>query len=108
MIKATLSIVNYNGYCCYDGKSGMQEALKGSYDLILLDVMLPEMNGFDVMNQIKNCGTPVIFLTAVQDVADKVKGLRLGAEIISSSLSRLWSFLHASMLYSAVPIKRRT
>lgn len=80
MIKATLSIVNYKGYCCFDGKSGMHEAMKGSYDLILLDIMLPEMDGFEVMNQIKNCGTPVIFLTAVQDVADKVKGLRLGAE----------------------------
>lgn len=58
MIKATLSIVNYNGYCCYDGKSGMQEALKGSYDLILLDIMLPEMNGFEVMNQIKTAELP--------------------------------------------------
>ena len=80
MIKATLSIVNYNGTCCYDGKSGAKEAMKGTYDLILLDVMLPEMNGFEVMDAIKNCGSPVIFLTAMQDVADKVKGLRLGAE----------------------------
>lgn len=80
MIKATLSIVNYNGTCCYDGKSGMEEALRGIYDIVLLDVMLPGMNGFEVMEQIRNCGTPVIFLTAMQDVADKVKGLRLGAE----------------------------
>lgn len=54
--------------------------MKNEYDLILLDVMLPEMNGFEVMENIRSCGTPVIFLTAVQDVADKVKGLRLGAE----------------------------
>ena len=80
MIKATLSIVNYKGHCCFDGKSGAEEAQKGIYDLILLDVMLPEMSGFDVMESIKDCGTPVIFLTALQDVADKVKGLRLGAE----------------------------
>ncbi len=80
MIKATLSIVDYSGHCCYDGKSGAEEAMKGCYDLILLDVMLPEMNGFQVMEAVKNCGTPVIFLTAMQDVADKVKGLRLGAE----------------------------
>lgn len=80
MIKATLSIVNYNGYCCYTGKDGAEEALRGGYDLILLDIMLPEMNGFEVMETIRNCGTPVIFLTAMQDVADKVKGLRLGAE----------------------------
>ena len=80
MIKATLSIVNYQGYCYFDGKSGAEEALSGIYDLILLDVMLPGMNGFKVMEKIKSCGTPVIFLTAVQDVADKVRGLRLGAE----------------------------
>ena len=42
--------------------------------------MLPEMNGFEVMEQINNCGTPVIFLTAMQNVTDKVRGLRLGAE----------------------------
>lgn len=80
MIKATLSIVDYSGYCCYTGKDGAEEAVKGNYDLILLDVMLPEMNGFEVMESIQHCGTPVIFLTAMQDVADKVKGLRLGAE----------------------------
>lgn len=80
MIKATLSIVGYSGTCCFDGKSGMEEALKGTYDLVLLDIMLPGMNGFEVMEQIRGCGSPVIFLTAMQDVADKVKGLRLGAE----------------------------
>lgn len=80
MIKATLSIVDYKGHCCYDGISGAEEAMKGSYDLILLDIMLPGMDGFQVMDKIKSCGTPVIFLTAKQDVADKVKGLRLGAE----------------------------
>lgn len=80
MIKATLSIVNYNGFCCYNGKDGVEKAMKNEYNLILLDVMLPEMNGFEVMENIRSCGTPVIFLTAVQDVADKVKGLRLGAE----------------------------
>lgn len=80
MITATLSIVGYSGTCRYDGRSGAEEAMKGGYDLILLDIMLPEMNGFQVMEQIKDCGTPVIFLTAMQDVSDKVKGLRLGAE----------------------------
>lgn len=80
VIKATLQMVDYESFCCYDGKSGIIEALCGNYDLILLDIMLPEMNGFEVMEKIKECGTPVIFLTAMQDVADKVKGLRSGAE----------------------------
>ncbi len=80
VIKATLQMVNYDSFCCYDGKSGMAEAVKGGYDVILLDIMLPEMSGFEVMERIKGCGTPVIFLTAMQDVTDKVHGLRLGAE----------------------------
>lgn len=80
VIKATLQMVNYDSFCCFDGKSGIEEALKGGYDVILLDIMLPEMNGFEVMEHIKDCGVPVIFLTAMQDVTDKVRGLRLGAE----------------------------
>lgn len=80
MIKATLSIVDYKGVCRYDGISGAAEALSGTYDVILLDIMLPELSGWEVMEKIRDCGTPVIFLTAMQDVADKVRGLRLGAE----------------------------
>ncbi len=80
MIAATLEMVNYNSFRCYNGLDGVIEAQKGGYDLILLDIMLPELNGFEVMERIRTNGVPVIFLTAVQDVADKVKGLRLGAE----------------------------
>lgn len=80
MIKAALALVNYSSFCCTDGKSGIDEALNGRYDVILLDIMLPEADGWEVMEKIKPCGIPVIFLTALQDVADKVKGLRLGAE----------------------------
>lgn len=80
MINAALAMVDYNGTYRYDGRTGTEEALTGNYDLILLDIMLPEMNGYEVMEKIKDCGTPVIFLTALQDVTDKVKGLRLGAE----------------------------
>ena len=54
--------------------------LYGGYDLVLLDIMLPGEDGFSVMEQVRHKETPVIFLTALQDVSDKVKGLRLGAE----------------------------
>ena len=47
-------------------------------DLALLDVMLPGMDGFQVMEHLRGVGVPVIFLTAVQQVGDKVRGLRLG------------------------------
>ena len=80
MIEVTLSMVGYRCDGCADGSEAVRRILEGSYDLILLDVMLPGMDGFEILTKIKNKGTPVIFLTALQDVGDKVKGLRLGAE----------------------------
>lgn len=73
-------MVGYRCDGCADGSEAVRRILEGSYDLILLDVMLPGMDGFEILTKIKNKGTPVIFLTALQDVGDKVKGLRLGAE----------------------------
>lgn len=80
MIEATLSMVGYQCESCGDGSEAVRCILEGSFDLILLDVMLPGMDGFEIITKIKNKGVPVIFLTAMQDVGDKVKGLRLGAE----------------------------
>lgn len=79
-IEVTISIVGYQCKICGDGSSAVREVLEHDYDLILLDVMLPQMDGFEVIQKIQGKGTPVIFLTALQDVTDKVKGLRLGAE----------------------------
>lgn len=66
----------------YTGPDGLDCALSGIYDAIVLDVMLPGMDGFAVLEHIRgeSCETPVIFLTALGAVADKVKGLRGGAE----------------------------
>ncbi len=80
MIAATLSIGGYASRICGDGDRAVEEIRSGRYDLVLLDVMLPGQDGFSVIQQVRSCGTPVIFLTAVQDVADKVRGLKLGAE----------------------------
>jgi DNA-binding response OmpR family regulator len=73
--KYTADIVN-------DGEAGYDYALSGIYDVIVLDVMLPKMNGFDVVKELrKNKNqTPVILLTAKGEVADKVKGLDCGAD----------------------------
>ncbi len=80
MIAATISIVGYTYDTCDNGRDAVKKVFDQDYDLILLDVMLPELDGFAVMDEIQSREIPVIFLTALQDVADKVRGLRLGAE----------------------------
>ena len=66
----------------YDGESGLNLALSGRYDVILLDIMLPKKNGYEVVSQLRRekIATPVLMLTARGQIADKVKGLDLGAD----------------------------
>ena len=71
------------GFCCTCAQDGARAAdllERNAYDLILLDVMLPEVDGFELMEYIRPLEIPVIFLTAKGALADRVKGLRLGAE----------------------------
>ena len=72
----------YNTIEAYDGQTGLQLAREQNPDLILLDLMLPQMNGFDVCRQLRvdGCATPIIMLTAREEEADKVLGLELGAD----------------------------
>src|SRR5881396_2331593 len=65
-----------------DGETGLARATSGGYDLIVLDVMLPRMNGFDVCRAVRQHGvtTPILMLTARGQVVDKVVGLKLGAD----------------------------
>lgn len=73
---------NYTVDIAYDGMSGLDNALSGIYDLILLDIMLPEMDGISVLKNIRNEGlsTPIILLTAKGEISDKVIGLDYGAD----------------------------
>ena len=80
MIAATLEMAGYTCQSCMDGSKAVELVQPGVFDLVLLDVMLPGMDGFQVMEHLRGVGVPVIFLTAVQQVGDKVRGLRLGAE----------------------------
>ena len=79
-IRATLEMAGHTCSRLPDGNGAPELAGSGRFDLILLDVMLPGEDGFAVMEKLGDAGTPVIFLTARQDVLDKVAGLRLGAE----------------------------
>ena len=72
----------YETVAAYDGEQGLKLALEKDPDLILLDVMLPKMNGFDVCKAVReqNTSTPIIMLTAREGESDKVFGLELGAD----------------------------
>ncbi len=80
LIEATVAIGGYEGIVCGDGAEAFEKMEHGNYDLILLDVMLPGMDGFEIVRKRTNKEAPVIFITAKQELTDKVKGLRLGAE----------------------------
>lgn len=80
LIRMNLSRQGYLCTCAYDGQQAADLIEKNTYDLILLDIMLPKFDGYDLLAYIRPMGIPVIFLTAKSDVLDRVKGLKLGAE----------------------------
>lgn len=81
-IKLLLKSKGFDAEAVYDGESGEDYALLNIYDLIILDVMLPKQNGFQVAKHIraKHNSTPILMLTARSDIDDKVKGLDSGAD----------------------------
>lgn len=80
LLYVSLSDAGYSCTCAYDGQEGADLIEQQEYDLILLDIMLPRINGYELMEYIRPMGTPVIFITAKVEIADRVKGLKLGAE----------------------------
>ena len=80
LIKINLTDAGYRCVCAFDGLEAANLIEKESFDLILLDVMLPKIDGYELIEYIRPLDIPVIFLTAKSDVRDRVKGLRLGAE----------------------------
>lgn len=80
LIDINLSALGYHCRSVQDGLAAIDLIEKEDFDLILLDIMLPGANGFDIMEYIRPLKVPVIFITAKHDVHDKVKGLKLGAE----------------------------
>ena len=80
LLRVSLSRAGYQCVCVYDGVSAANMIEKETFDLVLLDIMLPGIDGFELMDYIRQTGIPVIFLTAKNAVADRVKGLRMDAE----------------------------
>ena len=77
-----LSDAGYNAEAVYDGKDGLRGATSDLYDLIILDVMLPGMDGFEIVHELRRrqISTPVLMLTARTSTGDKVEGLDSGAD----------------------------
>lgn len=80
-IKGELEYEGYNVSIKEDGRKGLEEALRNEYDLVILDVMIPSMNGFEICRRLKReKQSPVIMLSAKDSVMDKVNGLQIGAD----------------------------
>lgn len=80
LIDINLSAAGYQCRTVQDGMKAIDMIETGNFDLILLDIMLPGVDGYDIMEYIRPLKIPVIFITARHEVKDRVKGLKLGAE----------------------------
>lgn len=80
LIRMNLKKAGYACECAYDGQEAADRMEDGHYDLLLLDIMLPKINGYELMEYAKSIQLPVIFITAMDSTENKVKGLKMGAE----------------------------
>jgi DNA-binding response OmpR family regulator len=102
--------LTYEGYVvtkAFDGRTGSELSLSGRFDLILLDIMLPEMSGIEVLRRLRRASSlPVIMLTARDSVTDKVSGLDLGADDYITkpfAIEELLARIRAALRKNAVP-----
>ena len=81
-IKAILEKKGFQVEAVYDGESGVEYAELGVYDLLILDVMMPGMNGYQVARKVRSdrCSTPILMLTAKSGIEDRIEGLNAGAD----------------------------
>ena len=81
-VKEMLERKGFEVECVYDGETGKEYAELGIYDLLILDVMMPKMDGLEVARQVRmnRCNTPILMLTARSDVQDRIAGLNAGAD----------------------------
>ncbi len=105
LLAVNLMLAGYEYDIASDGEEGLSKALKGGFDLILLDLMLPKMNGFEVCARVrKKLSTPIIMVTAREEEKDKILGLDTGADDYVTkpfSFSELLSRIKANIRRSA-------
>lgn len=81
-LKTLLTKKGFSVQCVYDGEDGMEYALTGIYDLLILDVMMPKLDGLQLARRVRSarCGTPILMLTARSELTDRIEGLNAGAD----------------------------
>ena len=81
-LKTMLETKGFDVEVVFDGESGAEYAELGIYDLLILDVMIPKLNGFEVARKVrrKRCSTPILMLTAKSSLEDRIEGLNAGAD----------------------------
>lgn len=81
-LKYLLESKGFSVEVCYDGETGKDYALLGIYDLLIMDVMMPKMDGYQVARQVRTmrCHTPILMLTAKSELEDRIAGLNAGAD----------------------------
>ena len=81
-LKTLLERKGFDVEAAYDGENGRQYAELGVYDLLILDVMMPKINGYEVAREVraKHCNTPILMLTAKSGLEDRIEGLNAGAD----------------------------
>lgn len=80
LIQTTLQAEGYRCVCTFDGKTGADKIEQGKFDLVILDLMLPQISGYELLEYIRPMGIPVIVVSAMGQVQDKIRGLRMGAD----------------------------
>ncbi|MGE3466013.1 MAG: response regulator [Pyrinomonadaceae bacterium] len=81
LVSEYLAVEGFEIECVHDGQSGLEQAQSGNFDMAILDVMLPKMNGFDVLRNLRETSKlPVIMLTARGDDMERIVGLEIGAD----------------------------
>ncbi len=89
LIEDTLALANYETECSFDGEDALNKIKNNKYDLILLDIMLPKLDGFKIVEQIENINTPIIFLSAKNDIGTIIKGLKSGIDYMTKPFEPL-------------------
>ena len=80
LIESNLTVAGYQTACAMDGQQALDQLAAQAFDLALCDIMLPELDGFELLPHMQKRHVPVIFVSAKADVSSRVQGLRLGAE----------------------------